>query len=571
MRKLFLVSLAIVLAFSIVVGTRGDELDDISKQLNDLKRDLTASQQATKPLESDLVRLQKQFDAIRARITTIEHEVDRKEQEVRLGEEALTTQKKLLDNRIGVYYKQVKKTELSLVNLFLSDSFSYAIRNFFYQKSLADQDKQSIVQIVTYIKGLEDRKKTLESEKSRLAEVKASVDKQSQFLSGEVGKAKKYQSELSSKIASLSARQQQLVAQKLSSLGLPRSASTGAKGCADDRSVDPGFSPRLAFFTFGVPNRVGMNQYGALGRAKAGQNEEDILRAYYDNFELKKDYDSGINISVDGYGSYNIEDYVKRIYEIPGDWPMAALKAQAVAARSYALSYTGNGARSICTTQQCQVFKPDPKGGAWEQAVNETKGWVMVQGGSPIKAWFSSTHGGYVLKSGEIGWSDTSWTKHATDTTSGSAGSFADLQSNAYDRESPWFYCDWGARPQYNKTAWLKPDEVADIANSISLAKLDGSVGEHLYQPDKPNPAGTDTWDQERIKSELKNRGGNPLNRATDVSINADFGAGRSTSVTISGDGVSATFDAREFKDWFNLRAPQNIQIVGPLFNIERR
>lgn len=571
MRKLFLVSLAIVLAFSIVVATRGDELDDISKQLNDLKRDLTASQQATKPLESDLVRLQKQFDAIKARITTIEHEVDRKEQEVRLGEEALTTQKKLLDNRIGVYYKQVKKTELSLVNLFLSDSFSYAIRNFFYQKSLADQDKQSIVQIVTYIKGLEDRKKTLESEKSRLAEVKASVDKQSQFLSGEVGKAKKYQSELSSKIASLSARQQQLVAQKLSSLGLPRSASTGAKGCADDRSVDPGFSPRLAFFTFGVPNRVGMNQYGALGRAKAGQNEEDILRAYYDNFELKKDYDSGINISVDGYGSYNIEDYVKRIYEIPGDWPMAALKAQAVAARSYALSYTGNGARSICTTQQCQVFKPDPKGGAWEQAVNETKGWVMVQGGSPIKAWFSSTHGGYVLKSGEIGWSDTSWTKHATDTTSGSAGSFADLQSNAYDRESPWFYCDWGARPQYNKTAWLKPDEVADIANSISLAKLDGSVGEHLYQPDKPNPAGTDTWDQERIKSELKNRGGNPLNRATDVSINADFGAGRSTSVTISGDGVSATFDAREFKDWFNLRAPQNIQIVGPLFNIEKR
>ncbi len=26
-----------------------------------------------------------------------------------------------------------------------------------------------------------------------------------------------------------------------------------------------------------------------------------------------------------------------------------------------------------------------------------------------------------------------------------------------------------------------------------------------------------------------------------------------------------------EFKDFFNLRAPANIQIVGPLFNIERR
>ena len=117
---------------------------------------------------------------------------------------------------------------------------------------------------------------------------------------------------------------------------------------------------------------------------------------------------------------------------------MASLKAQAIAARSYALSYTGNGQRSICATESCQVFKSEPKGGFWEQAVNDTAGWVMVQGGSPIKAWFSSTHGGYVLKSSEIGWSDTSWTKHAND-FEGSVGSFSELNSKAYDRDSPWF------------------------------------------------------------------------------------------------------------------------------------
>lgn len=571
MKKVVIFLCLFVTFFVVSHSVFSDELDDINRQLDSLKRDLESSQNATKPLESDLVKLQSQLASIRVRVTVIEKEVSQKQAEVEKGEKAILEQKKLLDQRIFAYYKNAKRAQISLLNMFVADNFSYAVENFFYQKSLADQDKQTIVRIVLYVKGLEDKKKELESEQVRLGKIRESIDKQSAFLGTEIGKAKQYQSELSGKIAALSARQQQLIAQKLSSLGIPRSASTGAKGCSDDRGVDPGFSPRLAFFTYGVPNRVGMNQYGARGRAAAGQNEEEILRAYYENFELKKDYDTGININVDGYGSFNIEDYVKRIYEIPAGWPMAALKAQAIAARSYALSYTGNGARSICATQQCQVFKPDPKGGAWEQAVNDTKGWVMVQGGSPIKAWFSSTHGGYVLKSGEIGWSDTSWTKHATDTTTGSAGNFSDLQNNAYDKDSPWFYCDWGSRASYSKTAWLKPEEVADIANIIQLAKLDGGVGEHLYQPDKPNPAGTDTWDPERVKSELKNRGGNPMSRANDVSIGADFGGGRTTSVTISGDSGSVSFDGREFKDWFNLRAPANIQIVGPLYNAEKK
>ncbi|MBI4008756.1 SpoIID/LytB domain-containing protein [Candidatus Roizmanbacteria bacterium] len=400
--------------------------------------------------------------------------------------------------------------------------------------------------------------------------LKQDIDKQSQFLAGEITKARNYQGELQQKIASLTSRQQQLLAEKLASLNIPRSAGTAAPACVDDRDKDPGFSPRLAFFTYGVPNRVGMNQYGANGRAKTGQDTEMILRAYYDNFELKKDYDSGININVEGHGSYNIEEYVKRIYEMPDSFSIEALKAQAVAARSYALAYTNNGQGTICITQSCQVFKPDPKGGNWEQAVNATRGWVMVQGGSPIKAWYSSTHGGYIFSTGEIGWSGTSWTKHAND-FSGSVGGFGDLANNAFDRESPWFYCDWGSRPEFNKTAWLKSQEVADIINVILLAKRDASVREHLYQTDKSNPAGTDTWDSEKVKSELRSRGGSPYNSVSDVSVGVDFGSGRTSSVNVSGDGGNTTFDAVEFKNFFNLRAPANIQIVGPLYNIEKR
>ena len=38
-----------------------------------------------------------------------------------------------------------------------------------------------------------------------------------------------------------------------------------------------------------------------------------------------------------------LDDYVKGIAEVPSTWPMEALKAQAVAARTYALHQLGNG------------------------------------------------------------------------------------------------------------------------------------------------------------------------------------------------------------------------------------
>ncbi|MBI5465390.1 SpoIID/LytB domain-containing protein [Candidatus Gottesmanbacteria bacterium] len=435
---------------------------------------------------------------------------------------------------------------------------------------LSKRDRDSIVTIATSLAELQKEKTQLQSQIDTTSGFKKDIDAKAQFLAGEVAKVDAYLGQLQTKIAQLTARQQEILAQRLAGLHISRSAAAMGR-CDSDltNGRDPGFSPKLAVFTYGVPNRVGLNQWGAYGRARIGQGYDQILHSYY-NFDGYQDFDANMQIRVDGYGSYSLEDYVKRIYEVPADWPSESLKAQAIAARSYVLAYTNKGSGSICASEQCQVFKPDPKGGAWEQAVNDTSGKAMVQGGNPIKAWFSSTHGGYVRTSGEIGWSDTSWTKHATDTSSGNAGSFSDLQNNSYDKDSPWFYCDWGSRSQYNKTAWLTQEEMADIVNAILLGEKDSSTQEHLYQPDNP-PSGTDTWSSERVKQELRNRDITPFNSVSGASVSVDWGAGRTTSVSVSGDTNSHTFDGAEFKNFFNLRAPANIQIVGPLYNIEKR
>jgi peptidoglycan hydrolase-like amidase len=556
MRRFITFFVCLAIGILLISPVRGDELDDINGQLQKLTRDLESSQKATKPLESDLDRLKNQLDSIKARITFVEREVVRKEKEVQVGEKALEGQKKLLDMRVFEYYKNAKRAEISMLNMLAADNFSASLRNFFFQKRLADDDKRTILKIVLYVKDLEEKKNSLESEKTRLAEVKVSVDKQSEFLSGEVSKAKKYQTELSSKIASLTAKQQSLLATKLAGLHIPRSAGTSSRGCSSDltNGKDPGFSPRIGFFTYGAPHRNGLNQYGAKGRAEAGQNAEQILSEYYPSFSLKKDYDQNTQVNVDGFGTFSIEDYTKRIYEVPVDWPMETLKAQAVAARTYALnSMQRNG--HICTTEACQVFQAGEKGGRWNEAVEATKGWVLMDGGNPGFTQFASTHGGYILNLGKF------------DGSGGNPSSFSELNDRAYDKSSPWFYCNWGARSQYGGTAWLKPEEVTDIANVILLARYSDIDKEHLYQPDKPNPAGKETWDAERVKSELRNKGGSPVTDGSNASVSVDFGSGKTTTVNVGG----TSFSASEFKDWFNLRAPANIQIVGPLFNIEKR
>jgi len=115
----------------------------------------------------------------------------------------------------------------------------------------------------------------------------------------------------------------------------------------------------------------------------------------------------------------------------------------------------------------------------------------------------------------------------------------------------------------------MKSDEVADIVNVILLIQNDSGAKDHLYQTDKSNPAGTDTWDSGRVKQELS-KYHTPYNNISDISVSADFGSGKTTTVHISGDAGSVDISGSDFKNYFNLRAPANINIVGPLYNVER-
>lgn len=584
-RLFFILPILLSFVFGYLFSTHfvySDELDDITKKMNELQNALDMSKKATAPLESQLSSLQTQLKGIESQVAFITQDVSEKkkiidESYVKLAEEKDTFNKAVRSNYIKNY-------SYNPLVIFLSSTDAASVTTLLtYQKRSADRDKALITNMALKITDLEERKRKLEEEEKRLVVVKVKLASERADIEKVVLGAKAYQSTLSKQIAELSAKQQALIAAKQASLNLPRSASI-ASGCTDDRDVDPGFSPRFAVFTYGIPHRVGMSQWGAYGRAKAGQDYKTILSAYFNNVKYEcRDFG---RIKVQGYGEISITDYLKGLGEMPESWGgnggYEALKAQVVAAASYAYVYTNKGSGEICTSQECQVYIGRTKGGKWDQAVDEVKGKCGGDGvemivsndtNDVIKAWYASTFGGYTFTSADVFGGSTPWTKRSQDTSSalGGGDSFSQLNERAYDKQSPYFYCDWGSRSQYNKTAWLKENELVDIVNVISLAKRDSSTISHLSQVDKSNPDGVETWDEQRVKSELSSRGGTALNSISDIGIDWDRNVGTVSTVRISGDGGSVSFDGSEFRNFFNVRAPSNIQIVGPLYNIERR
>ena len=104
----------------------------------------------------------------------------------------------------------------------------------------------------------------------------------------------------------------------------------------------------------------------------------------------------------------DLESYIKGVvpYEMSNNWPLEALKAQAICARSYAYNNILNAKHGkyhfdVCTTTDCQVYcgagSNVPTYQATEttdRAVEETAGQYAWYGNQIIEAFYSSSHGG---------------------------------------------------------------------------------------------------------------------------------------------------------------------------------
>lgn len=568
--------------FQLTVGhlspVLADDYDTVTKQLEETKKQLDSLKQANSNNKKTLDDVNKQLASLKVQVANLEAEIVRKEKEVDRGEATLAKQKDLLDKRIVSYYKNMNKNSTNLIQIFAAENLSESLRTFFYQRAYMDEDKRNIVKTVGYIGQIENAKEILESQRARIGPIKSELDAQSKFLANEVQKADAAEGELNRKIADLSAKQQAILSARSSatvtSVGnVPTTASDKASTIAY-KSQAPANS--FAVFSFGAhTHRRGMSQYGAKARAESGKSYQDILKFYYSDANLEQRGDLPGEISVEGFGSMSFEDkYLLGIAEMPSDWHPEALKAQAIAARTYAYRRVKNGG-SICTTEACQVYREDKANNppsAWRDAVQATRGQVLLIGGEPRSTEYSSTSGGWNSPSG--------W-----DTTDGQGG--GDWTSRAYESiaGSPWFYRAW-YRQGYSDSGnscgrahpWLSQEEMADIIHAAILLTQNSNgadTGRILPVTINECPVGGTTGNPYSMSElrEFAGKSGKAVTSISSVSVSHDNN-GNTSNVRFETNVGSIEISGLNFKKAVNLRAPGYISIPQStsyaFFNIEK-
>jgi SpoIID/LytB domain protein len=97
-----------------------------------------------------------------------------------------------------------------------------------------------------------------------------------------------------------------------------------------------------------------------------------------------------------------VDNYLYGLAEVPWGWPAHALRAQAIAGRSYLVARQPRGAQCDCDVYDStsdQVFAGDlsDRSGfaAWKQAVDGSTRLALQYGDRPIQAFYASSHGGH--------------------------------------------------------------------------------------------------------------------------------------------------------------------------------
>jgi len=563
--------LVVVIAFSFFAGLVSAEVDCgedtscIQKQIDELNVLLNTNKGEASKIQAKLKSIQSQISVAVTKLKITEANIKDRSEKV-------STQYLILSVKIREMYMRLRSQPL-WISLFSSMNMGEVRRELAYRQESNEADKQMIVSLVTEIGKLEADKKALEKQKIQLAKLQADLDAQNASFQATI-------KNLSSQIATLTAQQQAIISARSGSYitgvgSVPVSGDYDATIAGFKEKAPPG---SFAVFTFGAfTHRNGMSQYGAKARAEDGQKYTTILKEYYGKEPVQKD--TGGDIKVVENGSLNFEEkYLYGIAEMPDTWHKEALKAQAVAARTFAYKNYKTQNKEICTDEYCQAFslsKANNPPQAWKEAVQETRGMILED----ISTQYSAIAGGYLNTSG---WDTTdksgdgSWTSRA-------------WESKA---NSPWFYKAWYREVKTSGTGrysdsnsdcgrkpWLSQEEMSDILNTYIVRK-DNSKGAdtsrllpvtlnncYLYK------GGVRITGNPYSMTELASFTNNPVTKVNSVTTRNNNN-GQTTEVFFETNRGTISMSGAEFKEVFNIRAPGYLAIHQSsysFFNIEKK
>ncbi|MCA9391734.1 SpoIID/LytB domain-containing protein [candidate division WWE3 bacterium] len=622
-KKLLAVTAVFLLLLGTSVATRSNELDDLDKQLTNTqklledaqnKRDATQSklqqlQDLKAYYEGSLGGLQNSYYLTREQLDLTEQTLSEKETELNQVEAEIDATQNNIDTRYTNVSKLIRTMYINQTPGWFADVFAAShiqtlITELIYRNAVIQGIQTDIANLKEELVTIAEIKDLLNQVRTELENEKANLLAQQRTLQNEISSTKQQISSTSSQasqlsqslvginqqISSLTEKQQQILAAKAAAaLASTTVGDEEIDKAAIEQSAPNDGQVYFSFWTYGYPHRVGMSQYGALGRAMAGQTYKQILSAYYSiPVSSIVDWDNTIihvygcsvglppqaggwskeECELDRNGdnkpdyifydvSRTLENYILHLGEMPEIWGerggMEALKAQAVAGRTYALAYTNNGNSPICPSTHCQVFG-NAKTGNWGTAVEQTSNKVIVLNGSPINAYYHSTAGGFTLSSQEVWGGYRSY-----------AIGIADFDANgkAYEgptyADSPWYHKSWGNAP------WLSIDQIVDLFNA---ALLPDAYNNHLALYENGG------YSAQQIVDELTSLGVEPVTDFDAIEIVDENGGSGANTAQVGKvrmyyqNGKVAEVTGSRFKFVFNLRSPGTDAIWTTRFDV---
>jgi len=566
-----------------------DEIEQTEQEIEENESKLESIEVRIDEILNSNYSITQQINLLNEEISEIEEEIDAKSEEIEKKLEEIEAKELILEEKrnllSAISGELYMESRMGIVEfLFSNTRIDEIVQIFFVKKSAISLLRDEITEITGEFEDLALLKSGLEEEKAELDEQKEDLDDSHKLLLAE---RSKLQSQLNEQYnsrdlvsrtinglkADLSDLQYHLlvVRQGGTNVNVNSVPSSGDYNATLAGFLEKAPSGYSAVFSIGAyTHRNGMSQWGARARAEEGQSYTEILNHYYSGKSLRTgtvvvDGSSEAimtNIKTTAYGTLNFEDnYLLRLNEMPESWDMDVLRAQAIAARTYAVRYTNNGDKTICVDENCQVVGTTKKTGAWAEAVESTRGIILTNSdGSPALTQYAAVHGG---------WSNTSgW-----DTTNGSGS--GDWMSRAYESIAgvSWFYKSW-YRQTYSDSSstcgrypWLSSEELADIVNAAQVLEATGGDSRIVPIYDSCHSSGN-PYSHKELR-ELAAKGASSVSAVVTSSSN-----GTTQTIAFYTNAGTVSMSGMEFKTAYNLRAPGHLRIPQNGFvhiNIEKK
>lgn len=560
------------------------EKEEALSQLEQVKNEISRIQNSGYSLDQQIRLIDVEVKRVEDEMKKVEDGIVEREGSIVLKEEDLNEKQEQVEKISEKLYKNSRMSFLEI--LFRQGGDDNFVQTLIFNRFVIASQISYMKEVAEEMRDLEEEKKELEKQKEDFEKDKEGFEESKGLLAKE---KVRIQGELNKRVASQGALTRRIggLEREISDLQnfllLMKSGGTNVNvenlGTGDGPSSLPHFRANapgssFAVFSFGAyTHRNGMSQWGAWARSRAGQTYEQILNFYYSGLTLTTRENLMSKINVAGHGEMDFEEhYLLGIREINGAWntqeDLNILKAQAIAARSYAVAYTSNGGNSICANERCQVYSNNHHGGAWAQAVEETRGMVLTNsGGNVVSTQYAAVHGGWVNNVGfDVRSNSGSWIDEAWDNISGVSWFYRNWHTKGYGTE----VCSTHPDP------WLTNAEMADIVNAYLYWSHDSvSSDPRLTAIDIATCWGktANPYSMAELKEELKELGVSPVNSVSRV-VTSNSNGWTTSIVFVTDVGSITVNNPTVFREVYNMRAPAFFSIPQNSFihiNIEMK